>query len=109
MLHAIPESPKQLQIAYMVKKGWPWMAVFNDLIHRFNEAGLLQKWHKETQDAIITHERIARRNSEVALRVLNVADLQTAFYILAIGHGCGFLVFLYELLVWSLYAEIIKQ
>lgn len=42
------------------------------------------------------HERIVRRNNQETLRKLNLTDLQTAFFLLIIGHSCGLLVFVVE-------------
>lgn len=38
-LHAIKECPKTTQITYIVRRGWPFLPVFNNIIQRFNEAG----------------------------------------------------------------------
>lgn len=85
MLHAIKECPKSTQLTYIVKKGWPFLPVFNDVIQRFTEAGLLFKWYEQVEQAIVLNERIHRRSVDDKLRVFSLLDVQTAFYMLGIG------------------------
>lgn len=40
LLHPMRESPRSCQFAYIVKKGWPFSPVFQEVLHRFREAGL---------------------------------------------------------------------
>lgn len=96
LLHAIGQSPKTCHIAYIIKKGWPYAMVFIETIHRLTEAGLLQKWYKENQDAIIQEVHVNRRNDDDQLRKLSLNDLQTAFYILGIGLSVCLVVLLGE-------------
>uniref|UniRef100_A0A182Q1E7 Ionotropic glutamate receptor C-terminal domain-containing protein n=1 Tax=Anopheles farauti TaxID=69004 RepID=A0A182Q1E7_9DIPT len=88
MLHVIDECPRMYSLAYIVRKGWPFAPLFNAAIYRFIEAGLSKKWYADTEEALIMQKRIQQmmvQSEEPALRKLTMTDMQTSFYIMALG------------------------
>lgn len=99
LLHLVPECPRTYYLAYIVKRGWPFLSTFSMAIRRFSEAGLMEKWIKEPEDAIILNHRITSIAEETGSKPFSLIDMQTSFYILGMGHIICTVVFLIEILV----------
>uniref|UniRef100_A0A182NSF8 Ionotropic glutamate receptor C-terminal domain-containing protein n=1 Tax=Anopheles dirus TaxID=7168 RepID=A0A182NSF8_9DIPT len=102
MLHVIDECPRVYSLAYIVRKGWPFAPLFNAAIFRFVESGLSMKWYADTEDALIMQKRIRQmmeQREESALRKLTMTDMQTSFYIMALGMLASSVVFIVEAFV----------
>uniref|UniRef100_A0A182W3E3 Ionotropic glutamate receptor C-terminal domain-containing protein n=1 Tax=Anopheles minimus TaxID=112268 RepID=A0A182W3E3_9DIPT len=102
MLHVVDECPRVYSLAYIVRKGWPFAPLFNAAIYRFVEAGLCMKWYTDTEAALIMQKRIQQmieHQEEPALRKLTVVDMQTSFYIMAMGVFISLMVFTVETFV----------
>ncbi|XP_052902928.1 uncharacterized protein LOC128310342 [Anopheles moucheti] len=99
MLHVVEECPRVYSLAYIVRKGWPFAPLFDAAIYRFVESGLCMKWYYDTEDALILQKRIRQQiehREEPALRKLTVVDMQTSFYIMAMGVFISLMVFVIE-------------
>lgn len=55
------------------------------IIRKRNVSGLLTKWYTEVQASIIRRQRILQHNYQDQVHVLDMNDVQTAFYLLGIG------------------------
>lgn len=60
--------------------------------------GLIQKWYEVTESAIIDHFRLVTPSEDESMKPLSLIDIQTSFYILAIGLSMCAVVFVAELL-----------
>lgn len=110
-------------VAYIVKKGWPFVATFNYIIMRFYESGnvaylydryivipfysslkaficlyigLIKKWYTEVRNSFILQHKVKKAIFRPKLHVLAISDLQTAFYILIMGQVYALLVLFIE-------------
>uniref|UniRef100_A0A182Y8U2 Ionotropic glutamate receptor C-terminal domain-containing protein n=1 Tax=Anopheles stephensi TaxID=30069 RepID=A0A182Y8U2_ANOST len=104
MLHVIDECPRVYSLAYIVRKGWQFAPLFNAAISRFVESGLCMKWYADTEDALIAQKRIKQmieHREESMFRKLTVIDMQTSFYIMAMGISVSLIVFIVEMFVAS--------
>lgn len=97
MLHILRECPRSYHMSYIVSKGSPYLRVFNHVIVRFKEAGLIKKWSVDTVDAYITESRRGRESGSGKMKVFTLYDIQTAFYLLIIGLLMSSVVFLVEI------------
>lgn len=98
---------------YIVGQGSPYLGRVNELISRFYEVGLVQYWEQlsEFQATIkgeIIDEDEEEENDEDEDEdikvILSIEHLQGAFYILAIGLGASFVVFIIEIF-WARYVD----
>uniref|UniRef100_A0A182PP96 Ionotropic glutamate receptor C-terminal domain-containing protein n=1 Tax=Anopheles epiroticus TaxID=199890 RepID=A0A182PP96_9DIPT len=102
MLHVVDECPRVYSLAYIVRKGWPFTPLFNAAIFRFVESGLCMKWYGDTETALILHKRtkqLREQHEEPLLRKLTIIDMQTSFYIMALGMLISSIVFIVETFV----------
>ncbi|XP_037912067.1 uncharacterized protein LOC119652196 [Hermetia illucens] len=98
LLHVIEECPRSYHLAFIVRKGWPFLTRFNEIVMRFSEAGFLFLWYEQAETAIILSERIKRlKDLKDTLQAFSLEDMQTAFYILLIGLIFCTIIFFFEL------------
>jgi hypothetical protein len=97
-IHPFGQDSFQLQAVLMLQKGSPFLLLFNDVITRMVEAGVVDYWQK----AIIEERRL--KAGILALECLkdsyvelNVLHLQGTFIFLCIGLVFSFIGFLVEL------------
>lgn len=106
MVRAIPECPRSYYTAYVVKKGWPFTDIFNGFLIQLFEAGLLNKWYKDTENAIIAQNLIEKPvGGESNFKAYSLYDMQIAFYILIVGHFISGLTLILEVFIYSIFGR----
>lgn len=98
MLHVVPECPSSYFLAYAVQKNSPFLPRFNDLLTRFLESGLINKWYRDTLYGFIMRKKIHTKVLEQIQKAFNFEDVQTAFYLLALGIIFAFVIFVFEVI-----------
>lgn len=103
LLNVIAECPRHYFLTYIVRKGWPFLPKFNQMIARFAEAGLIQFWYDATKEAFIRNRNIenARTHYVSSRKPFTLQDIQTSFYVLIFGHSIAMIVFLIEKFLMS--------
>ncbi|CAG9761537.1 unnamed protein product [Ceutorhynchus assimilis] len=96
LMHIVPECPKKVFLGYLVSIRSPYLQAINYYLKIMTEAGLSDKWHQDFMHAIKLERHTHLQKTKDKRRVLDLRDLQIAFYILGYGLGAGFLVFLVE-------------
>lgn len=96
-MHMMKECPMPTLVVYEVPKHSPFLPRFDLLLQRMLEAGLFDQWTRNTEDEMLAKGQfvmssIGRRR----LEVLGLDDLQAAFYLLIIGLGSSFGIFVTE-------------
>lgn len=81
----IPDCPKIYGIAYVVPKDFPVLEKINEILLRLLDGGIIDQWMKDTYDNASISFMQSFFLNEQALKVLSLADLQLAFYLLAGG------------------------
>ncbi|XP_066958482.1 probable glutamate receptor [Macrobrachium rosenbergii] len=81
-------------LAFFVNKNTPWKGKFDVGIQRLVEAGLVNKWYNDIMED--NTGQLAIQPSSVKERPLNIANLQGAFLILALGLTMTLIIFLAE-------------
>ncbi|KAI4470994.1 ionotropic receptor 20a-related [Holotrichia oblita] len=85
---------KENQIYYIwaaFTKNFPIYAKYNELALRAGQAGLIEKWDKDTQ-SLIQETEYSRGTIPLTMN-----DLKLAFIVLLLGHALSFCTFLYEI------------
>lgn len=97
LVHIVEKCVTAYFISFIVPKGSPFLKKFNHVIRMLNEAGLSKKWYGDVaKSAVYTAKGSTLRMMDD--RVLDLNDVQSAFYLLVIGLVVSFFVFLWE--VW---------
>lgn len=97
LVHIVEQCVTGHFISFIVPKGSPFIRKFNSIIKMLNGAGFSKKWYGDVaKNFVYSGKGSALRMSDD--RVLDLGDVQTAFYLLAMGLGVSFFVFLWE--VW---------
>ncbi|KAL5277198.1 hypothetical protein ACFFRR_002428 [Megaselia abdita] len=78
----VPECPKTYGIAYVVPKDFAFLEIINDVLLRITSAGLIEHWIKEMFDKASISLIQSHILDEQPLKILSLADLQLAFYLL---------------------------
>ncbi|XP_055842747.1 uncharacterized protein LOC129909699 [Episyrphus balteatus] len=81
-IHIVRECPKHYMIAYIMPKDSPFAEKINELLLRFLNAGLINKWINDMHvkaHRLIFKEIIFEEDS--VFKILTLADLQMAFYV----------------------------
>lgn len=100
MVRAVPDCPRSYSIAYVVKKGWPFTFAFNQILSIFFESGLLGKWYKDTEHAIIAQNLIDKPvESTSTFKAYSLYDMQIGFYIAVFGLLFSILIFFTEIIL----------
>jgi hypothetical protein len=108
-IHPFGQDSFQLHAVLILQKESPFLFLFNDVIKRIVEAGLVDYW----KEAIIEERRL--KTGVLALESLkdyvelNVLHLQGAFIFLFIGFAFSFIIFLAELFFGKLLRNTIKH
>lgn len=90
LIHVVDECLVSYSIAHIVPKGSPYLPRFNCLIQRFFESGLVQKWYNDLVDSLVMEIRFKKPENRESNKVFSLSDMQTAFFILILGHVMGF-------------------
>lgn len=97
----IPECPKSYGIAYVVPKDFPVLETMNDILLQLLAAGIIEKWKKDMYDYTLIKVMQSHPLIEQPLKVLSLADLQLAFYLLVILNTLAGLSFLIEIAIFN--------
>lgn len=98
-VYMIPECPKFYHISYPVLKDSPYGEELNIALLKFLSAGLINHWIEGEKYIAKSRIHLFRdyvAESEHKWKVLNIIDLQLAFYVLAIGSIISLLLFIAE-------------
>ncbi|CAG0898193.1 unnamed protein product [Darwinula stevensoni] len=79
-----------------VNKGAPYHARLNSEVRRFVEAGFIGHWMQQVFDSASMQSYQKGKEDEGEDKPLNLKDLQSAFYLLFIGHGISLLLLVAE-------------
>lgn len=103
LLNVIKECPRHYFLTYIVRKGWPFLPKFNQMMERYAEAGLVRFWYDATKEAFIRNRNIenAKTHFLSSRKPFTLQDIQTSFYVLIFGHSIAMIVFLIEMFVLS--------
>ena len=109
-VHPFGRDSFQLHAVLRLQKGSPFLFLFNDVITRIVEAGLVDYW----KEAIIEERRmkagvLALESLKDSYVELNILHLQGAFIFLFIGFAFSFIGFLAELFFGKMLRSIIKH
>lgn len=99
LLHMVPECPKELNLAYIVPKGSPFLPAINHILSKFLESGLTLKWYEDVLDAIRLNAHWNVHGNQQSRKALNLTDLQAISWILIWGFGFALLAFLLEIFI----------
>lgn len=95
----VPECPKTYGIAYVVPKDFPFLEKINDVLLRLLSAGLIEQWIKEMFDKASIKLIGSNILDEQSLKILSLADLQLAFYLLFGGSALAGLSLFIEIIL----------
>jgi len=109
-VHPFGQDSFQLHAVLILQKGSPFLLLFNDVITRIVEAGLVDYW----KEAIIEERRmkagvLALESLKDSYVELNILHLQGAFIFLFIGFAFSFIGFLAELFFGKMLRSAIKH
>lgn len=98
-LHIVEECPRSYHIAYLVPKKSPYLAIFNDIINYFVEAGITSSWfiHSKPFRPLSDYHQSAKQ----AHVVFTVENVIIAFIILIVGLTLSCFVFIIEVLIFA--------
>jgi hypothetical protein len=100
LVHTMNECPRYHYLGYVVPKGSPFLPQLNNLIRRYAEAGLINKWYQDTVRAITNrHNYHAKPNKQNETRPFKLLELQIAFFIYIVGVFLCLTVFVAEILL----------
>jgi hypothetical protein len=109
-VHQFGQDTIQLNAVLLLQKGSPFLLLFNDVITRTVEAGLVEYW----KEAIIEERRLkagvlAIESLKDSYVELNVLHLQGAFIFLFIGFAISSIGFLAELFFGKMLRNTVKH
>lgn len=85
-------------LSYAVALNFPFLDELNDLLTRFQEAGLYDKWRKDTQVSESEYYKPLTTNSSKVLKAYSINDLWFAFVFLFVGYTISMIVLIFEFL-----------
>ncbi|VEN42056.1 unnamed protein product [Callosobruchus maculatus] len=95
LLHIMNECLKTSFVTYVMLKDSPLTVVLNNFLMKIVEGGFIEKWKFDVVNAMVTkkqQEAVARDSP----RLLDITDVQIAFYVLFFGYCLGFISFAIE-------------
>lgn len=98
LVHIVKECHTTLLLCNILPKGSHFLEVFNRVIMRLYEGGFIKKWFNDFGQGLVEEERFESEEAKDFVS-LNLHDLQTAFYILLLGHSCSIFLFLCEIVI----------
>jgi hypothetical protein len=98
LLHIVDECAGNFVLANIVPEGSAFLNVFNNIIFKVHESGLTWKWMNDILDSVLAEVMMKRyKNQHKKNRSISLRDIQSAFYVIVLGHACSILLFLGEL------------
>jgi hypothetical protein len=98
LLHIVNECLTTCLVANIVPKGSVLLSVFNNVITKAMESGLIVKWNNDIIDSLTAEKMISLSRNRTSVRAFSLYDVQTAFYVVILGHSLSILLFLCEYL-----------
>lgn len=101
LLHIIPEYVTNHYMGYIVPAGSPYLLLINKVVTRFSEAGLLEKWYTDFEDAFAAEARLHKEGQlleDTRCKAFNMIDLQSVFYMMCCGYLISLVVFFVEVI-----------
>uniref|UniRef100_A0A2Y9D4M1 Ionotropic glutamate receptor L-glutamate and glycine-binding domain-containing protein n=1 Tax=Stomoxys calcitrans TaxID=35570 RepID=A0A2Y9D4M1_STOCA len=99
----IQEFPKRYSISYVWHRNAPWEETLNNLLLKFSQAGIIQKFeHDMDLEAKMNLIKYQLIGDNAIFRILTVKDLQLAFYVVTIGNMLATLSWIFEKVVFAL-------
>lgn len=98
-LHIVEECPRSYHIAYLVPQKSPYIAIFNDIINYFVEAGITSSWfiHSKPFRPLSDYHESAKQ----AHVVFTIENVIIAFIILIVGLTLSCFVFIVEVIFFT--------
>lgn len=95
-LCSLDENVFQMSYTMYVTKGSPLLDIFNKIIRRMLEAGVMQKLWEDMKEAV-RKGGLSETSTAEAYFILSLSHLQLVFYMLVIGNAASIVVFLVEI------------
>ncbi|KAJ3647503.1 hypothetical protein Zmor_019377 [Zophobas morio] len=95
LLHMVRECHSSFLIVDIVPKGSPFLFAFNSVIMRLFEGGFTSKWYRDVSSSIET-EATKGLDRGISFASFTIYDMQAAFRVMVLGHGCSMVVFVLE-------------
>lgn len=90
------ECPLKYYLTYAVALDFPFLDELNDLLTRFTEAGLYDKWGMDTRLFLEEHYKPLIAHSPKGLKAYSMNDLWFAFILLFVGYTMSMIVLIFE-------------
>jgi hypothetical protein len=98
LLHIVNECLGTYLIINIVPKDSAFLTVFDNVITKSVESGLIIKWNNDIIDSLTIEKMINMNRNRTSLKSFSIYDVQSAFYIIILGYICSLLLFLCEVL-----------
>ena len=118
MVHVVDECPGHFYLSYIVRKGWPLLSRFSQVLIKFGESGkptrisieyelndsdfvtgLLTLWDEQSERAFVLNHLIHNPPEVQQLQAYSLHDIQTAFYCWCFGLALCVIIFFFEVVV----------
>jgi hypothetical protein len=98
LLHIVDECLATFLLGTVMPKDSAFLTVFNNVITQVTEAGLTVKWNNDIVDGLTVEKMISLNRNRTTTKPFKLYDVQTAFYVVILGHSLSILLFLFEYL-----------
>ncbi|XP_060833990.1 uncharacterized protein LOC132917312 [Rhopalosiphum padi] len=95
-LHIVRECPLKHHLTYAISIDFPFLDELNDLLTRFQEAGITDKWKTDIQKLELVYYEPLNSNSSKGLKAYSLNDLWFAFVFLFVGHIISLIALMLE-------------
>lgn len=100
LVHIVEECATAHFISFIVPAGSPFLRNFNGVIKMLNEGGFSKKWYEDMTGSVVYGGTAPALRTIDNKKALGLHDVQTVFYILVLGLGAAFFVFIGEVLYY---------
>lgn len=101
LIHMMRECFSTYHISYIVPKKSPFLVMFNTIILKIVEAGLVFKWYDDVEYALLLKDYLTTKTKKYEIKSLTLHDLQAAFALSAGGLIIANVVFFTEILFYK--------
>ncbi|KAJ3647491.1 hypothetical protein Zmor_019367 [Zophobas morio] len=98
LLHIAKETLTTHLTTSVVPKGSPYLVIFNRVIRKLIEGGLISKWYDDVVESLII-EHSSQTIKDQPFKPFAVEDVQAAFYVIVVGYGTSAFIFFCEILL----------
>ncbi|CAI6345881.1 unnamed protein product [Macrosiphum euphorbiae] len=95
-LHIVRECPLKYYLTYAIAINFPFLDELNDLLTRFQEAGITYKWKTDIQKLEMVYYEPLNSNSSKGLKAYSLNDLWFAFVFLFVGYILSLIALMLE-------------